>query len=86
MKNVSGDLKKVEEELKKLLPAEDVLTFPFCTERGLNCTVIFADPLTDKELLGDQVVRPLLQFEGKPTAEEISKKLTFTEQRKQKKT
>ena len=85
MKNVSGDLKKVEEELKKLLPAEDVLTFPFCTERGLNCTVIFADPLTDKELLGDQVVRPLLQFEGKPTAEEISKKLTFTEQRKQKK-
>ena len=71
MKNVSGDLKKVEEELKKLLPAEDVPTFPFCTERGLNCTVIFADPLTDKELLGDQVVRPLLQFEGKPTAEEI---------------
>ena len=84
MKNVSGDLKKDEEELKKLLPAEDILTFPFSTERGLNCTVIFADPVTDKELLGDQVVRPLLQYEGKPTAEEISKKLTFTEQRKQK--
>lgn len=84
MKNVSGDLKKDEEELKKLLPAEDILTFPFCTRQGLNCTVVFTDPVTDKELLGDQVVRPLYDYEGEPTAEELAKKLISPEVRKQK--
>ncbi|MDE5897584.1 MAG: spore germination protein [Clostridia bacterium] len=47
-------------------------------------TCVFLDPITDKELLGEQVVRPLLHYEGKPTAEEVGKKLTSPELRKEK--
>ena len=82
--NISGNLEKDVTSLKKLLPAEDILTFDFISSEGLSFTAIFADPLTDKELLGEQVVRSLLQYEGKPTAEEIEKHITSPERRTQK--
>ncbi len=81
MKFVTGSLKKDTEALKKLLPAEDILTFDFSSEKGLAFTVIYADAVTDKQLLGEQVVRPLLHYTGKPSAEEIKTKLTFSEVR-----
>lgn len=84
MKNISGNLKKDLDALKKLLPAEDILTFPFTAAGGIAFTVIFADPVTDKELLGEQVVRPLLNYDGEASAEEISKRLTSPELRKDK--
>lgn len=84
MKNVTGNLVKDAEELKKLLPAEDILTFEFVTPDGVNFTCVFADPITDKELLGEQVVRPLLRYRGKLTAEEVGKNVTAPELRKQK--
>ena len=84
MKNITGKLQTDLDALKKLLPAEDVLTFPFTSEGGLKFTCIFADPITDKELLGEQIVRPLLHYEGKPTAEEVGKKVTSPELRSEK--
>ena len=84
MKNITGTLQKDVETLKKLLSAQDILTFPFVSSKGLEFTAIFADPITDKELLGEQVVRPLLDYEGEPTAEEIGKKLTSPELKKEK--
>ena len=84
MKNITGELERDVAELKKLLPAEDILTFPFQTEQGVAFTCVFVDAVTDKELLGEQVVRPLLHYEGKLTAEEVGKKLTSPELRQDK--
>lgn len=46
--------------------------------------ILFTDPVTDKELLGQLVVRPLMNFEGEMTASEIAKRLAFPELRKEK--
>lgn len=82
--NITGTLQKDVEQFKKKLPAEDILTFEFVSKQGLSFTAIFVDPITDKELLGEQVVRPLLDYEGKPTAEDVGKKLTAPELRTEK--
>ncbi len=79
MKNVAGDLNKTKEALKKLLPAEDILTFGFTSARGMEFCCVFADPITDKELLGEQVIRALSDYDGEAKAEEVAKKLTSPE-------
>ncbi len=84
MKTLSGDLKKDADALKKLLPAEDILTFEFSSEKGLPFIAVFADPITDKELLGEQVIRPLKHFEGKPTADMVGAQITSPEMKKEK--
>ncbi len=84
MKEITGNLQTDVETLKKILPAEDILTFPFQTELGLSCCIVFADAITDKELLGDQIARPLMCFSETPTAEEISKKILSPELRMEK--
>lgn len=54
--------------VKTLLPAEDILTYPFASENGVACTLIYADGIVNKQLLGELVVRPLsalsMQKEG----------------------
>lgn len=82
--NITGNLKKDGDALKKLLPAEDILTFPFRSENGTEFTAVFADAVTDKELLGEQIVRPLLRYGGKTDAESVGKRLTSPELRKEK--
>ena len=84
MKTLSGDLKKDVDALKKLLPAEDILTFSFSSEKGLDFCIVFADPITDKELLGEQVVRPLKHFEEAPTADMVGSFITSPEMKKEK--
>ncbi len=84
MKNVTGDLDKTKEALKKLLPAEDILTFDFTSEGGMRFCTVFADPLTDKELLGKQVVEALADYSGKPRAEDVAKKLSSPETKTEK--
>ncbi len=81
MKYVTGDLKRDAEALKKLLPAEDILTFSFTSEKGLSFLCVYADPITDKELLGEQLIRPLLHYEGGKSAKDISKSVTSPELR-----
>lgn len=45
--------------LKKLLPSEDVLTYEFQTEDKVDCALIYADGMVNKELLGALIARPL---------------------------
>jgi len=80
---ISGNLKKDVEGLQALLPAQDILTFAFTSESGTEFRLLFADPVTDKELLGEQVIRPLLHYEGDRKAESIAKSLTSPELRMQ---
>ncbi len=81
MKCVTGDLEGSKAALKKLLPAGDILTFDFVSESGMRFSCVFADPLTDKDLLGEQVVSPLLHYDGPARAEDVMHKLTSPEQR-----
>lgn len=82
--NVTGTRVKDVARLKKILPAEDILTFDFQAENGLAFTLVFADAVTDKELLGDEVVRPLLKYEGEKTAQAVKSKFLSPEVRTEK--
>jgi spore germination protein KA len=84
MKNITGSLEKDLAELKKILPAEDILTFEFQSEKGLAFTCVFADAVTDKELLGEQIILPLKRYEGEATAQAIGEFVTSPELRKEK--
>ncbi len=84
MKTVTGDLKKSVDALKKLLPAEDILTFSFTADKGQQFTCVFADAITDKELLGEQVVRALRGFDGEPKAKNVAAKLSSPETKTEK--
>ncbi len=79
---LTGTLEKDLKTLKNILPAEDILTFSFQSKNGIAFTVVYADPISDKELLGEQVIRPLLRYDGKATAEDIGKSITSAELRK----
>ena len=52
-------LQKNKTTIKKLLPAEDILTYDFTTADKVACTLIYADGTVNKELLGSLVVQPL---------------------------
>ena len=84
MKNVTGDAEKCKEALKKLLPAEDFLTFDFCSAGGAAFCVVFADPLTDKDLLGQQVISPLQNYRGKLRAEDVAEAISSPETKTEK--
>ena len=45
--------------MRALLPAQDILSFAFSDEKGRAYVCLFADALTDKDLLAEQVLRPL---------------------------
>lgn len=77
--NISGNLEQDKKRLKKLLPAEDILTFEFISNKGKEFQILFADPITDKELLGEQVVRPLSDYTGDVSAESVKKNITSPE-------
>ena len=59
MENLSENLQKNVKEIKRLLPAEDILFYPFETQDNVACTVVFADGIVDKRLIGDLIARPL---------------------------
>ena len=84
MKNLTGALKADLEALKKLLPSQDILTFEFVSASGAPFAVVYADAVTDKELLGDQVIRPLENYSGKLTLDEVKKHVLSPELRTQK--
>lgn len=84
MTSITGVLKQDAEKLKNLLPAEDILTFDFQNGEGLSFQCIFADAVTDKELLADEVLRPLQTYSGKPTTDEVKKAVISPEVRTEK--
>ena len=56
---LSANLQTNQTELKKRLPAEDILCYSFQTENGTPCLIVYADGIVNKELLGELVARPL---------------------------
>lgn len=72
MKQVNANLKESAAALKKLLPAEDILQFTFTDGAGREIVCFFADAITDKDLLGEQVFRPLMGYAGEAAAESLA--------------
>ena len=56
---MTKSLQKNLTELKKQLPSVDVLSFAFQTQDGVDCALLYADGMVNKQLLGDLVARPL---------------------------
>lgn len=83
MKQVSDQLGPAADALKALLPAQDILQFPFCGADGREFVCFFADAITDKDLLGEQVLRPLMHYDGAPDAKSIAACVTAPEVRTQ---
>ena len=78
--SVKTNLKRI----KELLPSEDVLTYAFQTADGVNCALVYADGVVNKELLGSLVARPLstLFLQDKPKQQwtsAIEKEVRFPE-------
>ena len=65
--------------LKEALPAEDILVYEFAAGDGTACAAVYADGITDKELLGALVARPLAAAPAPKTREEVRRKLLFPE-------
>lgn len=63
------DLRKNVQTIKKQLPSEDILTYLFQTEDKVNCALIYADGMVNKELLGELIARPLSALLLKETDE-----------------
>ena len=56
---------KLEENLaliKYLLPSEDILHYAFNTADNVACTLVYADGMVNKQLLGDLVARPFAKL------------------------
>ena len=45
--------------VKSALPAEDILTYAFASKNGVDCTLVYADGMVNKQLLGELVARPI---------------------------
>ncbi len=72
--------------LKKVLKSEDILTYFFQTADLVDCAIVYADGIVDKQLLGDLVARPLSKEKIKNqggryalNAENLQKILLFPE-------
>lgn len=63
------------EEIKKILPSEDILTYEFVSLTGKRFAVVYADGIVDKTMIGELVIKPLSVTAGDLTAEEVRKLL-----------
>jgi len=79
MEKFSGSLKGNIRLIKQVLPQPDVLVFNFKTGKGDDCAVIYVDGIVNKELIGMQVVKPLMQYNLSPDIGEIRLALTSPE-------
>ena len=79
MKKLGNTSKENVAALKGILTSEDILVFAFETQDGAACAAIYADGITDKALLGEQVARPLSREKTPKTAQEAAKILQAPE-------
>lgn len=84
MNKLNANLQKNVRAVKNILSAEDILVFHFETTDGAACAAIYADGICDKDLLGEQVIRPLSSSERGDSIDEVAKKLTSPEVKKEK--
>lgn len=62
MRNFTKNLQENIKTVKAVLPQQDVCVFEFKTKGKTPCAVIYTDGITNKELLGEQIIRPLLSY------------------------
>ena len=55
----SASLQENLSQAKKRLPSEDILSYVFQTADGVNCALLYADGMVNKQLLGELISRPL---------------------------
>ncbi len=56
---MTKSLRKNLDFLKRELPSEDILSYAFTTGDGVECAILYADGIVNKQLLGDLIARPL---------------------------
>lgn len=74
-----NDARENARTLKQILPAEDVLTFAFATRDGAACVAVYTDGITDKQLLGELIARPLAAQDAPKSRAEAMRTLLFPE-------
>lgn len=78
-KALSANLEDNIQTVKEILPAEDILVYRFKAADGTGCAAVYADGITDKELLGSLAARPLSLEKAPKTLAEAEKLLYFPE-------
>ena len=68
-------------EIKRLLPAPHILVYEFSAGDGTPCAAVYADGITDKELMGMLAARPLAERPAPCSREEAKRMLLFPELR-----
>lgn len=79
MKKLGKKCKDNVKLIKSILTSEDILVFAFETADGAACAAVYADGMTDKALLGEQIARPLSAKEAPASAEDAAKLLQAPE-------
>lgn len=88
MEKLTDSLQQNLKWFQNVLPSEDILTYSFQTADGVDCVILYADGLVNKQLLGDLIARPLsklcLKDIGRYATKEefIEKSLLFPELKK----
>ncbi len=78
-KTLGKKLKENLQSILEILTAEDILTYQFYTKDNVLCTAIYIDQITDKELLGSLIAKPLSLIDAPTTLEDAMKELYFPE-------
>ncbi len=77
----AADVQAKVKEIKRLLPAPDILVYEFSAGDGTPCAAVYADGITDKELMGMLAARPLAERPAPCSREEAKRMLLFPELR-----
>ena len=77
----AADMQAKVQEIKRLLPAPDILVYEFSAGDGTPCAAVYADGITDKELMGMLAARPLAERPAPCSREEAKRMLLFPELR-----
>ena len=75
--NVFKSINKNLTELKKILNSQDIIFYKFF-QGNRECVAVYVDSLTDKQLLGDLVIRSIQNLPSY-SADEIAKNLANPE-------
>ena len=77
----AADMQAKVQEIKRLLPAPDILVYEFSAGDGTPCAAVYADGITDKELMGMLAARPLAERPAPSSRQEAKRMLLFPELR-----
>ena len=59
-----ADLKTRLKHIKEILTSPDILTFEFSSPHGKKFALVYLDGITDKQLMGELVIKPLGRVKG----------------------